>query len=126
MKWLSANSGRIAKRRITSCAKATASPCRSGSNSVCNSRSTVPKLSCRIWWLAPMNVRAAHIRWYRSSGIGSPVSKWRANRSSASFSQHQFSMICDGNSTQSRATLVPARARTSTRDRQWCSRWPNS
>ena len=41
-------------------------------------------------------------------------------------SQHQFSMICEGSSTKSQATLVPASERISTRLSRWCSRWPNS
>ena len=71
--------------------------------------------SCRICALAARKVWARFIFWNRSSGIGAPVSQWRANRSSASRSQHQFSMICEGSSTKSQATLVPARLRTSTR-----------
>ena len=35
-------------------------------------------------------------------------------------------MICDGSSTKSQATLVPARLRISTRLSEWCSRCPNS
>ena len=65
--------------------------------------------SWRICALAARKVRARFIFWNSSSGIGSPVSQWRANRSSASRSQHQFSMICEGSSTKSHATLVPAR-----------------
>ena len=66
-----------------------------------------------------------------SSGTGPRESarrsrQWRANRSSAWRSQHQFSMICEGSSTKSQATLVPARERISTRLSRWCSRWPNS
>ena len=64
------------------------------------------------------NVRARFILANRSSGIVVPVCQWRANRSSDSRSQHQFSMICEGNSTKSHATLVPAMLLISTRDRQ--------
>ena len=84
------------------------------------------KPSWRIIAFAARKVRARFIFSNSASGIGAPDSWWRANRSSAARSQHQFSMIWDGSSTKSHATLVPARLRTSTRDSRWCSRCPNS
>src|SRR6202008_2407245 len=90
-------------------ARATGSSSPEGSNSTCRSRSTVPKESCRIWKCAAMKVRAATIFPYSSAGMGSPLSQWRANRSSASRSHVQFSMICEGSSTQSEGTCVPPR-----------------
>ena len=86
----------------------------------------MPKPSCRICELAARNLRARRTSRRAHPGGGSPVSQWRANRSSASRSQHQFSMIWLGSSTKSQATLVPARLRTSTRLSRWCIRWPNS
>ena len=73
----------------------------------------------------------AHLRVGRAKGAGARSSSGTdprelgrrsgsgaRNKSSASRSQVQFSMICEGSSTKSQATLVPARLRNSTRLRQ--------
>ena len=58
-----------------------------------------------------LKVRAASTFFSSASGIGSPVRQWTAKRSSISGCSSQCSKSCEGNSTKSRETLVPAMLR---------------
>eukprot|EP00965_Chrysotila_dentata_P039674 1318580-Pleurochrysis_carterae.AAC.4 len=71
-------------------------------------------------------VREAKSALSSSSGIGSPVSWCLLIRASASGFQHQFSSICEGASTKSRSTRVPANISSSTVEQSWCITCPNS
>ena len=83
---------------------------------MCSARSTKPNPSCRICALALRKLRArTHLleQIVRESArrSGSAARTGPAARAPSV----QFSMICEGSSTKSHATLVPARLRTSTR-----------
>ncbi len=56
-----------------------------------------------------LKVLACSILSSSASGIGAPVWWWTANLFSTSGVRSQFSLSWEGNSTKSRATLVPAR-----------------
>ena len=102
-----------------------ASPANSAAR-MCMSRSIFANATWRIAAHADLKFLAAVILRKRASGIGAPVSKCRAKRSSPSRSQHQFSMICEGSSTKSHATLVPFSDLISTSPMRWWIRCPNS
>ena len=115
------------ERRAAPCARSRARRRRApGRTRMCSRRSTRrSRAGASSRWRRGRSARA-RMRVNSASGMRSPVCMWRANRSSASRSQHQFSMICEGSSTKSHATLVPARLRDLNAREQWWSRCPNS
>ena len=88
--------------------------------------SNVASVSWRMLKIPWFALREARSALRSASGMGSPLAWWPLIRLSASGCQHQFSSICDGASTKSRSTRVPANMASSAREQIWCITWPNS